>query len=220
MRRLLLIFVCLAVAVPIVFGMRGSRSARRPLMLFFDMDFQPRYRAQGESDFFADGKSQRDPIPGTIPFGGADYFADAGTPRQDPDFLAEDDVFYRGKQDESWVADAPRTMTRESILEGQKNYQSYCIVCHGGTGAGNGIMSQYGLTAIASLVDQRVIDMPDGQIYHTIGNGKGLMQGYGHQIKPTERWNIVHYVRALQRSRSATIEDVPEPFRSELINNE
>ena len=49
---------------------------------------------------------------------------------------------------------------------------------------------------------------------------KGLMQGYGHQIKPAERWSIVHYVRALQRSRSATIDDVPEPFRSELIKNE
>ena len=166
-------------------------------MLFFDMDFQPKYRAQGQSDFFADGKSQREPLPGTFPFGGGDYFADAGSPRQDPDFLREDDAFYRGKEGEEWIANAPRKVTIESARRGQGLYQIYCTVCHGGTGAGNGMMSHYGLSGIASLVDQRVSEMPSGQIYHTIGNGKGLMQGYGHQIKPAERWEIVHYVRAL-----------------------
>ena len=220
MRRLLLVFFCLVVAVPILLGLRGSKSGQRPLMLFFDMDFQPKYRAQGQSDFFADGKSQREPLTGTLPFGGGDYFADAGSPRQDPDFLREDDAFYRGKEGEVWIAIAPRKVTIESARRGQRLYQIYCTVCHGGTGAGNGMMSHYRLSGIASLVDQRVSEMPSGQIYHTIGNGKGLMQGYGHQIKPAERWEIVHYVRALQRSRSATIDDVPEPFRSELTKNE
>ena len=219
MRRLLLVFACVAVAIPVVFGLRGHKSSRRPLMVFFDMDFQPKYRAQGESEFFADGQSQREPLLGTVAYGGADYYSDAGTPRKAPAFLREDDAFYRGKQGEQWVSESPIAVTLESMRRGQHQYQTYCIVCHGGTGAGNGIVSQY-LTGIASLVDQRVSDMPDGQIYHTIGNGKGLMQGYGHQLEPVARWEIVHYVRALQRSRSATIKDVPEPFRSELTKNE
>lgn len=220
MRRLLLVFVCLAAAAPMVFGLRGSKSGRRPLMVFFDMDFQPKYRAQGQSDFFADGESQREPVPGTTPFGGSGYFADAGAPRQDARILRGDDAFYRGKEGDQWVADAPAKVTMESMRRGQELYQTFCTVCHGGTGAGNGMMSHYGLNGIGSLIDQRISEMPDGQIYHTVGNGKGLMQGYGHQIKPAERWQIVHYVRALQRGRSATIDDVPEPFRSELIQNE
>ncbi len=220
MLRVVLVFVCIAVAIPIVFGLRGSRSDGRPLMVFFDMDFQPKYRAQGESKFFADEKSQREPLPGTVAYGGSDYYSDAGRPRQDADFLRGDDAFYRGKQNDAWVPESPVSVTLESMRRGQIEYQTYCMVCHGGTGAGNGIMSQYGLSGIASLVDQRIVDMPDGQIYHTIGNGKGLMQGYGHQIKPANRWDIVHYVRALQRSRSATLDDVPEPYRSELTENE
>ena len=220
MLRLVLVFVCLAVTIPIVFGLRGCRSEGRPLMVFFDMDFQPKYRAQGESAFFADGKSQRQPLPGTVAYGGSDYYSDAGHPRQNADLLAEDNEFYRGKRGDQWVSDSPVPLSMESLRQGQTGYQTYCQVCHGGTGEGNGIMSQYGLAGIANLVDQRVTDMPAGQIYHTIANGKGLMQGYGHQIPPADRWDIVHYVRALQRARSATIEDVPEPFRAELTGNE
>ena len=60
--------------------------------------------------------------------------------------------------------------------------------------------------------------LPDGQIYHTIANGKGLMQGYGHQLEADTRWSVVLYVRALQRARSATLEDVPSQLRDELEN--
>ena len=79
-------------------------------------------------------------------------------------------------------------------------------------------MKEYGFNEIASLVDARVQGFPDGQIYHTIANGKGLMQGYGHQLDADTRWSVVLYVRALQRARSATLDDVPAPFRDELKN--
>ncbi len=59
-------------------------------------------------------------------------------------------------------------------------------------------MKEYGFNEIASLVDARVQKLPDGQIYHTIANGKGLMQGYGHQLEADTRWSVVLYVRALQ----------------------
>ncbi len=88
MKRLILGFIVLGAAVPLLFGLRGGKFSNRPLMIFFDMDFQPRYRAQGESEFFADGRAQRQPPAGTIAFGGNDYFSDAGRVRQDERSLA------------------------------------------------------------------------------------------------------------------------------------
>ena len=89
-------------------GVRGTISDRRPLMLIPDMDFQPRYNAQATSPFFKDGRAMRTPPAGTMPFGGADYESDAGSPRQNPDFLQDDDRYYRGKEGAAWVtADSP-----------------------------------------------------------------------------------------------------------------
>ena len=94
-------------AVVSLMGLRGTVSDRRPLMLISDMDFQPRYNAQAPSPFFADGRAMRTPPAGTVPFGGADYESDAGSPRQNPDFLQDDDAYYRGKQGDAWVAQNP-----------------------------------------------------------------------------------------------------------------
>jgi mono/diheme cytochrome c family protein len=187
-------------------------------MLFFDMDFQPRYRAQGESAFFADGRAQRRPPAGTIAYGGNDYFADAGRVRQDERLLQADTAFYQGKQGESWLETAPVRISMPRLRNGQEYYETLCAVCHGGTGSGNGIMKEYGFNEIPSLVDARVQQLPDGQIYHTIAKGKGLMQGYGHQLDADTRWSVVLYVRALQRARSASLDDVPTQFREELEN--
>ena len=218
MKRLILGFVVLGAAVPLLFGLRGGKFSNRPLMIFFDMDFQPRYRAQGESEFFSDGRAQRQPPAGTIAFGGNDYFSDAGRVSQDERLLQADKTFYQGKQGEEWVKTAPVELSMPRLREGQEYYETLCAVCHGRTGGGNGIMKEYGFNEIASLVDARVQKLPDGQIYHTIANGKGLMQGYGHQLEADTRWSVVLYVRALQRARSATLEDVPSQFRDELEN--
>jgi len=216
MKRLVMGFMLLAVVIPLLFGLRGGKFSSRPLMLFFDMDFQPRYRAQGESDFFSDGRAQRQPPAGAIPFGGNDYFSDAGRVGRDERFLQADKPFYQGKQGEEWISIAPVELSMPRLREGQAYYETLCAVCHGRTGAGNGIMKEYGFNEIASLVDARAQKLPDGQIYHTIANGKGLMQGYGHQLEADKRWSVVLYVRALQRARSGRPEDVPSQSRAEL----
>ncbi len=216
MKRVLLGMLLVAVSIPLVLGVRGCKFQQRPLMVFFDMDFQPRYRAQGESDFFADGRAQRTPPPGVIPFGGNDYFSDAGNVTRDEAMLQEDDAFYRGKEGEAWVKTAPVELTMTRLRRGRLRYNQVCAVCHGQTGAGNGIMKEYGFAEIPTLLDNRTQQFPDGQIYHTIANGKGLMQGYGHQVNPEDRWAIVLYVRALQRASTAKLEDVPAQFRAEL----
>src|SRR6516165_3044615 len=103
MRWVLLGLALLTAVVVSQMGLRGTVSDRRPLMLIPDMDFQPRYDAQAASPFFKDGRAMRTPPAGTVPFGGADYVSDAGSPRQNPDFLQADDSYYRGKQGASWV---------------------------------------------------------------------------------------------------------------------
>jgi mono/diheme cytochrome c family protein len=215
-RRIVLGFLVLTAVLVAVLGLRGQRSTRPPIQIFNDMDDQPRYHTQGSSRFFADGRSMRTPLVGTVAFGGADYFSDAGSPRQNPDFLAADATYYRGKQGGAWVPRAPVKFDLPLLLRGQQRYNVHCAACHGATGAGNGITTQYGLVGVASYHDDRLRAMPDGEIFNTITNGKGVMMAYGHQISPADRWAIVAYVRALQRSQLAALDDVPEPFRTEL----
>jgi mono/diheme cytochrome c family protein len=89
-------------------------------------------------------------------------------------------------------------------------------VCHGQTGQGNGITTQYGLAGVANYHVDRLREADDGDIYNTIANGKGQMAAYGHQVKVRDRWAIVAYIRVLQRAQYAAAADVPEPFRSQL----
>jgi mono/diheme cytochrome c family protein len=197
-------------------GARGHVSSRRPLMLISDMDFQPRYNAQAPSPFFADGRAMRTPPAGTVPFGGADYDSDAGSPRQNPDFLRQDDAYYRGKQGSAWVLQNPLKIDKALLKRGQERYDIYCALCHGATGAGNGIMTQYGLVGVASITDELHRLMSDGEYFNVISNGKGRMMGYAPQIKVRDRWAIVAYLRVLMRSQNATLSDVPESVRGEL----
>ncbi len=198
-------------------GVRGTISDRRPLVIVPDMVVQPRYHAQAESPFFADGREMRTPPTGTVAFGGADYESDAGSPRLNPDFLQQDDRYYRGKQGTAWVTKIPVKLDLELLRRGRERYDIYCAPCHGATGSGNGVMTQYGLVGVATITDRfHSLTMPDGEYFNVITNGKGRMLGCGSQIKVGERWAIVAYIRALMRSQDAKIGDVPEAKRAEL----
>ena len=216
MRQILLGFIVLIATFVAVFGMRGQRSTRQPLQFIDDMKDQSRYHTQGGSPFFADGRSARTPPLGTVAFGGADYFNDAGSARQNPDFLQADDGYYRGKQGTDWIAKSPVKTDSALLRRGQQRYNIHCSACHGATGVGNGITTQYGMIGVATYHADRVVKMADGEIFNTITNGKGVMMAYGHQVPTADRWAIIAYVRALQRSQRGSLDDVPEPFRTEL----
>ena len=81
---------------------------------------------------------------------------------------------------------------------------------------GKGITSKYGMIAMANFHDARLVKMPDGEIFNTITYGKNLMGAYGPNVTLTDRWAIIAYVRALERSRLASLDDVPEGLRSTL----
>ena len=107
MRVVIVVLALLTGVVVSLMGYRGTVSERRPFVIIPDMVVQPRYQAQGESIFFSDGRAMRSPPDGTVPFCGADYESDAGSPRENPDLLQEDDRYYRGKQGSAWVTTIP-----------------------------------------------------------------------------------------------------------------
>jgi mono/diheme cytochrome c family protein len=206
----------LAVAVTSLMGARGTVNERRPLMLLPDMDFQPRYEAQAPSPFFRDGRAMRTPPAGTVAFGGADYQSDAGSPRPNPDDLQADSRYYRGKQGDAWVTQIPLKVDLALLRRGQEQYGIYCAICHGETGSGKGLMTEYGLVGVASITDELHSLMPVGQYFYVITSGKGRMMTYAPQVAVSDRWAIVAYVRALTRSQNAGLNDVPPEARGEL----
>jgi mono/diheme cytochrome c family protein len=205
-------------------GCRGQVSTDPPREIFQDMSDQPKYKAQGRSSFFADGRSMRRPVEGTVPFGGANYAADAGVLAPDRSFLRDDAAFYRGvvvrdagaAPTEEFLRRIPVPLTRELLQRGRERYGIFCAVCHGEAGFGDGITTKYGMVGVANLHLPKYREMADGEIFHVISNGRNTMLPYAAQIKPADRWAIVAWVRVLQRSQNATWDDVPPEHRGDL----
>ncbi len=204
-----------------VAGFRGQKSGEPPIEIFPDMDHQPKVKAQVPSEFFADERGNRQPVPGTVPLGyeapvsKADPFPDEGKYRM-VRFSSGTDYFNTGRFGDQWGTGIPLPVTAELMQRGQERYTIFCGVCHGASGGGNGVAGQYGLVAIASLHQDRLREMADGEIYNTITMGKNTMLGYGSKIPVDDRWAIVAYVRALQAAQTATINDVPPAERAVL----
>jgi mono/diheme cytochrome c family protein len=204
-----------------VAGFRGQKSEKPPIEIFPDMDHQPKVKAQAPSEFFADGRGNRQPVPGTVPLG---YEAPVSKENPFPDegkyrmvrYSSGTDYLNTGRFGDQWGTGIPMPVTAELMQRGQERYTIFCGVCHGASGGGNGVAGQYGLVAIASLHQDRLREMADGEIYNTITHGKNTMLGYGSKIPVDDRWAIVAYVRALQLAQTATINDVPPAERAAL----
>ena len=119
----------------------------------------------------------------------------------------------------------PIEANEANIKLGKTKYEIYCSACHGYSGYGDGLVSKRAAslaqdtwTPPSSLHLDRIQKQPVGQIFHTISKGQGKMASYASSITPQERWSIVLYVRALQRSRNANIDDVPVDQRGSLTD--
>ena len=167
-----------------------------------DMHDTPRYEPLEESDFFPDKRAMR-PIPeGTVARG----------------LLSDDDAFYTGKVDGEPVQALPAQLKVDQALldRGQSRFNIYCSPCHSQLGDGNGTVVQRGYKRPTSFHDPRLKAVGVGYFYDVITNGFGQMPDYRAQVSPEERWAIVAYIRALQLSQGATIEDVPADQRGTL----
>jgi len=131
-------------------------------------------------------------------------------------FSVGTDYYNTGKMGGNWGTGIPVEVTPELMERGQQRFNITCAMCHGATAAGNGIIKQHGLATVVTLQDERIRKMSDGEIFNTITNGKNTMMAYGPNIIVADRWAIIVYLRALQRSQNAAIADVPEDHRGEL----
>lgn len=221
-RHFILLLTLVTILVVSIAGLRGCKTKRPPIEIFPDMVRQPKVKAQATSGFFADGSGARLPVPGTVPAGYTEPVCPTGSnnvmagPYEAVIFSGQEGYASTGKKGNTWGNGLPFTATMATLERGRERYQIQCAVCHGATGAGNGIATKYGLVGVANLNQQRLRDMTDGEIYNTIANGKNTMLGYGGVIQVPDRWAIVSYVRALQRSQNATLDDVPASERTAL----
>lgn len=210
------------VAVVAIAGFRGQTSTKPPLQIFPDMDHQAKFQAQMPSQFHADGRAARKPVPGTVPLGynlPGSYLQNGASnspiASASPNFSSAPDYFHTGIIDGKYGDGIPFEVTPAVMERGKERYTINCAVCHGALGNGAGIVSNYGMNP-QNLQLEAFRKQPDGQIFRTITEGKNTMGSYGAQITVEDRWAIVAYVRALQRSQNAALADVPEASRAAL----
>ncbi|MGH9744792.1 MAG: c-type cytochrome [Candidatus Acidiferrales bacterium] len=168
-----------------------------------DMHVQPKYLPYEPTDFFGDGRSERPPVPGTVARG----------------HLKLDELLYTGKENGVLADKFPFPITRADLERGRERYNIYCTPCHDYTGTGNGMVVQRGFPPPPSFHIDRLRTAPAGHFFDVMTNGFGAMYSYAARIEPEDRWRVAAYVRVLQASRHATMEDVPGAERQKLTQN-
>jgi hypothetical protein len=169
-------------------------------MLLNDMRFQGKLRTQAETSFFSDRRANRSPVRGTVAMG----------------MLKEDESFTTGVMNNQYVGRNPLKVDADLLKAGQRRFNTYCSPCHDRTGQGRGLIGQSSLWIPTNLMEDRVRQFNDGEIFTIITQGRRSMPSYRFQVVERDRWAIVAYVRALQRATGATVEDVPAELRSDL----
>jgi mono/diheme cytochrome c family protein len=184
-----------AAAIAIALGLIVLAGCRQ------DMQDQPKYIPLRPSSFFDDDRSERPLIEGTVARG----------------HLNDDVALYTGMGPDGKPVDTfPFPVTKDVMARGQQRYDIYCAPCHDRTGNGNGMIVRRGYKKPPAYSSPEVMGRSNGFIYDVITHGFGAMPDYAAQIAPHDRWAIVAYVRALQASETATINDVPPGERAKL----
>ncbi|NBB87474.1 MAG: c-type cytochrome [Bacteroidetes bacterium] len=184
-------------ALVLLTGCRKTRSEREPIQLQQNMYYDESFGPQEANSFFENRMADRPPVAGAVARG----------------HLKEDSRFYTGRDEDGNLIDRiPIPVTRELLERGQDRYNIYCAVCHGQAGDGQGIImtGDYGYTPAPTYHSSRLRDeVGDGYMYDVVANGVRSMPGYAQQISVSDRWAIVGYLRALQRSQFTEEGDLP-----------
>jgi len=195
--------------VPLALIMRArvTTSPQPRIHVVPDMDNQPKYKAQSRNMMFADRRAMRPPVTGAVA---------RGTTLGNPALTS-------GKEGEDWVEAIPVPIDRATLQRGRERYDIYCSPCHGLAGFGDGMVAKRAdellegtWTPPTSFHSELLRERPVGHLFNTITNGIRNMPAYGPQVPVEDRWAIVAYVRALQRSQNATVDDVPPEIRAQL----
>lgn len=201
MRWFFLILAISVVALAYALGPRGEKFSSPPFMLFPDMDNQYKVKAQKPSAFFESGRGAQLPVEGTEPLGFNFPITDEAVARTNLDYTTGTDYLNTGLFGDFYGKGFPAELKMDEafLARGKQRYQITCTPCHGESGNGAGVVSKYwAIPPTANLLDVRVKDMPDGQLFWTITHGKGLMGPYNGVTSVRDRWAITAYLRGLQ----------------------
>jgi mono/diheme cytochrome c family protein len=158
-----------------------------------DMHNQPKFIPLRENEFYADGRSARPTLEGTIARGQ----------------LEDDPLLYTGKVNGQEANQFPFAITSADLARGRERFNIYCSPCHSQLGEGNGMIAQRGFKNPPSYYEPRLMTAPVGHFFNVMTNGWGAMGDYSAQVPVADRWRIAAYIRALQLSRTAKSGDVP-----------
>lgn len=206
-----LVGAALGAATVGMFGLPGRVSRKPPVEVYSDrffpgMDHQPKLRPQEPNHFFANGVSSQLPPAGTVA-------RSQPIPTIDGDVYAyEDSPVNTGcvAGTTNFVDTNPLPVNEALLQRGHERFDIYCAPCHGRLGDGDGITKQIGvMPAVANLHDKRIVELTDGEIFHTVTYGKGVMGAAGPLVPTADRWAIIAYLRALQLSWLGTKDDLP-----------
>jgi mono/diheme cytochrome c family protein len=165
-----------------------------------DMHDAPSYDPLQGTNFFANGAASRPLVANPVARGQ----------------LRADEHLYTGKINGQVANEFPMAVTKQVLDRGQERFNVYCSPCHGRTGEGNGMIVQRGFRQPPSYHEERLRNAPVGYFFDVMTNGFGAMQDYSAQVTVPDRWAIAAYIRVLQLSRSATVNDVPAERRGDL----
>lgn len=228
-------------------GCRDDRESAPPRQFFPDMDDAPKWKPQTKSEFFADGRSMRRPVAGTVPFSRVNFAPNlfhtdarpdwaAGYDMKRAELLKDGDNYYEGKgSDGLYIDRIPVEVTKEMLLKGQEKFNIFCAVCHGFTGDGKGVVGAQWSYPLPTYHDEKYKKPDprtpggqihkDGYLFHTAlygvfdVTGAQKMPGYKHALSEHDAWSVVAYIRALQRTHEGVAADVPEAQRQILERN-
>jgi hypothetical protein len=165
-----------------------------------DMHDQPKYIPLRESTFFNDSRSARPLVAGTVARGQ----------------LRDDVLLYTGKVNGTDSTVLPFPVDAGVMARGRERFEIFCSPCHGRTGQGDGMVVQRGFRPPPTLHQDRLRDAPVGHFFDVISNGFGAMPDYASQVKVTDRWAIIAYIRALQLAEHASLSEIPPDRRGDL----
>ena len=161
---------------------------------------QPRYEPLQKSEFFDDQRAARPLVEGTVARG----------------LLRDDELLFEGLVDGKPADIFPFPIDKQILLRGQERFNIFCVPCHDRVGTGTGMIVRRGYRAPPSFHIDRLREAEVGRFFQHITKGVGVMPDYAQQIPPEDRWAIIAYIRALQFSQNARLNDVPEGERAAL----
>lgn len=166
-----------------------------------DMHVEPRYNPLSPSTEFSDGRSERPRVLGTVARGQ----------------LRTDELLYTGRINGQLANVFPFPIAKSDLERGQQRFDIYCTPCHDYTGSGHGMIVRRGFPTPPSYYSTKLMNAPVGHFFDVMTHGYGTMFSYADRVSVKDRWRIAAYIRALQLSHNATINDVPQNERLKLL---